>query len=191
MCAVRASRVIGIVLVGMMVGCAEPPTREINQAQGAIDAARAAGADQYAGAELQAAVDALQRAEDAVGARDYRLALNHALDSRERAQTATKQTVNARARSRGDAERAIAEVSTLVAQALVHLRDPATTRAGRRNLQQARETVDTAQKSLQEARTALNADDYPRAVKAVDGMAARLRAALANIDDTPTTRRPR
>jgi hypothetical protein len=59
--------------------CSEPPSKEMNQAQGAIDAARAAGAEQYAADELKAAVDALAQYEVAVTARDYRLALAHAL----------------------------------------------------------------------------------------------------------------
>ena len=71
--------------------CGDPPTREMDQAQGAIDAARAAGADRYATEEYQAAVDALKQAQEAVAQRDYRLALNHAIDSRERAQNAAKQ----------------------------------------------------------------------------------------------------
>jgi len=57
----------------------------MDQAQGALDAARAAGAERYATAEYQAAATALKNAQDAVAQRDYRLALNHALDSRERA----------------------------------------------------------------------------------------------------------
>ena len=60
----------------------DPPDKEMQQAQGAIDAARAAGAAVYATEELAAAQLALTRAEEAVSARDYRLALNHALDSR-------------------------------------------------------------------------------------------------------------
>ena len=66
----------------------EPPDKEMQQAQGAIDAARAAGADQYAHEEFAAAQEALTHANEAVEQRDYRLALNHALDSRERAQNA-------------------------------------------------------------------------------------------------------
>ena len=67
----------------LIVACGEPPNKELHQAQGAIDAARAAGAAVYAPEELKGAVDALTHAQEAVGQRDYRLALNHALDSRE------------------------------------------------------------------------------------------------------------
>jgi hypothetical protein len=66
----------------------DPPDKEIKQAQAAIEAARGAGAGQYAKTEYAAAQDALKRATDAVADRDYRLALNHALDARERAEAA-------------------------------------------------------------------------------------------------------
>ena len=96
----------------------------MNQAQGAIDAAKAAGADRYAPTDLSAATDALRGAEDAVTARDYRLALSLAIESRDRAQHAAKAAGEAHARTRGDAERLIAEASTLLAQARARLRDP-------------------------------------------------------------------
>jgi len=72
-----------VVTLLVLPACAEPPSKEINQAQGALDAARAAGADQYATDEYRAAASALKSANDAVTQRDYRLALNFALDSRE------------------------------------------------------------------------------------------------------------
>src|SRR5688572_14820112 len=41
-------------LILLVIGCAEPPTREMDQAQGAIDAAKAAGAEKYAADEYTA-----------------------------------------------------------------------------------------------------------------------------------------
>ena len=86
---------LSLAIVAAIAGaaCGDPPDKEMQQAQGAIDAARAAGADQYAHDEFTAAEDALKRAHDAVDQRDYRLALNDALDTRERAQTAAKEAV--------------------------------------------------------------------------------------------------
>ena len=64
----------------------------MQQAEGAIEAARAAGADQgHAREELAGGRrEVLKRAGEAVTERDYRLALNHALDARERAQNAAR-----------------------------------------------------------------------------------------------------
>jgi hypothetical protein len=151
----------------------------MNQAQGAIAAADAAGAAQYASAELSAAKDALKRSEQAVTERDYRLALSNAIDSRERAQNAAKVAGEGRARARGDAERVIAEVDTLLVQARDRLRDPNVAHLPRKVTDPATATVNDAEKRMQEARTALTADDYPRVGTLTEGLAGRLRAILA------------
>ena len=79
---VRPLRAWVLALV-LLTACGTPPHKEIDQAQGAIDAARAAGADRLATEEFNAATTSLKLANDAVDQRDYRLALNHALESRE------------------------------------------------------------------------------------------------------------
>src|SRR5262245_36028656 len=89
----------------------DPPNKEIQQAETTIDQARAAGAEVHAKEEFRAAQEALKQAREAVVQRDYRLALNHALDSREHAQTATKQMADIRAKERADADRALAEAN--------------------------------------------------------------------------------
>jgi hypothetical protein len=162
-----------------LIACAEPPSKEMNQAQGAIAAAEAAGAAQYATTELSAATDALKRSEEAVTQRDFRLALSLAIDSRERAQNAVKVAADARARARGDAERLIAEVNTLLIQATDRLRDPNVAHLPHKVTDPAEATVKAANKRMQEARAALKADDYPRVISLTEGLAAELRAILA------------
>ena len=154
----------------------------MNQAQGAIDAARAAGADKFAAAEFTAAVDALKRSEQAVTDGDYRQALSHAIDSRERAQNAAKMAVDGRADARGQAERAISEVATLLARAQTELKNPDIARLNAKMLQGPRTTVASAEKVLQNARAALKAEDYAAVTKALNGAAAELQAALTRID---------
>ena len=168
--------------------CAEPPSKEMNQAQGAIDAARAAGADKFASVEFAAAQDALKRSEDAVTAGDYRQALSHALDSRERAQNAAKMAVDGRADARGHAERAIAEVATLLSRAQAQLKDPDIARVNPPQLKAPRATIAAAEGMLQEARTALKAEDYPGVTKALNSAAAELQAALTEIDAAASPR---
>ncbi len=112
-----ASACVWALTVGLLAGCAEPPDKEMDQAQGAIDAARAAGADQYAKTEYDAAATALQNAHEAVAAGDYRLALNYALEGREHAQNAARDTADTKARMRSDIERTLAQVDALVAKA--------------------------------------------------------------------------
>ena len=183
----RAGRRLAFVICLLSAGCAEPPSKEMNQAQGAIDAARAAGADRFAAAEFVAATDALKRSEDAVAAGDYRQALSHALDSRERANNAAKQAVEGRANARGQAERAISEVATLLSQAQAQLKDlPA-----RPALRAPRATVTNAAKTLQEARAALATENYDGINKALNGVAAELQAALKQIEAAAAPATPR
>ena len=178
-----------ITTILLSASCAEPPHKEMNQAQGAIDAARAAGAEKFAAAEFTAAQDALKRSEEAVIARDYRLALSHALDSRERAQNAAKMAVDGRADARGAAERAIAEVATLLARARAELKTADANKVTR-TLKGPQATVASAGKVLQEARSALKTEDYPAVTKALNGAAARLQAALTEIDAAMSPRTP-
>ena len=187
----RVGRRLALVFLILSASCAEPPNKEINQAQGAIDAARAAGADRFAAAEFVAATDALKRAEDAVAAGDYRLALNHAIDSRERAQSSAKMAVEGRADARGQAERAIAEVATLISRAQAQLKDPDVVRSNGRTLREPRATVAAAEKMLQEARAALAKENYTTVTKALNGAAADLQAALSEIDAVASPGSPR
>src|SRR5262249_8679601 len=117
------------------------PEREIQQAQAAIDAARAAGADVYAHEEFAAAQDALKHANEAVAQRDYRLALNNALDARERAQNALKEAAERKTTARGEAERAVATASAALAEARARLRSAETARATPRLVPDARPTI--------------------------------------------------
>jgi hypothetical protein len=184
----RVVRCLALITAILSASCAEPPSKEMNQAQGAIDAARAAGADKFASIEFNAAIEALKRSEEAVVARDYRQALNHALDSRERAQNAAKLAVEGRADARGQAERGIAEVATLLSRAQAQLKDPDIARVNPPQLKAPRATIAAAEGMLQEARTALKAEDYPAVAKALNGTAARLQAALTQIDAAASPR---
>jgi hypothetical protein len=186
----RVARLLALIIAILSASCAEPPHKEMNQAQGAIDAARAAGADKFAATEFTAAVDALKRSEEAAAGRDYRQALSHALDSRERAQSAAKMAVDGRADARGQAERAVSEVATLLSRAQTQLKDPDIIRLNDRALKAPRTTVAAADKMLQEARAALAAEDYPLVTKALNNAAAELQAALSEIDAAASPRAP-
>ena len=178
----RVVRRLALITAILSASCAEPPSKEMTQAQGAIDTARAAGADKFAAAEFSAAVDALKRSEEAVAAGDYRQALSHAIDSRERAQNAAKMAVDGRADARGQAERAISEVATLVSRAQAQLKDPDVVRSNGRTLREPRATVTAVETKLQEARSALQSENYAGVTAALNGAAAQLQAALTQID---------
>jgi hypothetical protein len=173
-------------------GCADPPNKELHQAQGAIDAARAAGADSYAVEDYTAAVDALKRAEEAVGQRDYRLALSQALESLERAQTAAKLAASQKAAVRSEAERLLAEVTSAVAVASARLAaDGRTPKPLADSLSSA---IDSARTALDDAGKALAIEDYLEARRRLTGVRETLRAAQQALPAPPSARpgrRPR
>jgi hypothetical protein len=166
----------------VLPACAEPPTKELNQAQGALDAARAAGAEQYAPAEYRTAADSLKAANDAVSQRDYRLALNNALESRERAQNAARQAAETRAQVRGDVERSMAEVAALLAQANERVTTAAKSRGSRRNVREAQQLLAGVNADVQKAGAAMKAEDYLAAQPALSGIKERIQQVLSLID---------
>lgn len=167
------SLIIAPVLAAAALACGgDPPDKEMQQAQGAIDAARAAGADHYAHEEFTAAQDALKHANDAVNDRDYRRALNYALDSRERAQNAAAMAADGKAAARVDADRAINAATSAVNELAQKLK-PAPSR--QRASSPPRKALADGERTLQEAREAFGKADYLTARK----KAAEAREAVA------------
>jgi hypothetical protein len=161
----------------------------MDQAQGAIDAARAAGADRYATGQYQGAVQALASAHTAVEQRDYRLALNHALDSRERAQNAAKEAASQQGVLRSDAERRLVQVTALLDQTRQKLK-AAEARVPRRSLVIARTAIGDAEASLQKAGTDIQEGNYRESQDRLAESAKKLQSAIAEID-TATKGRPK
>ena len=168
--------------VFFVAACGTPPSREMDQAQGAIDAARAAGADRYATEQYGAAVKALENAHNAVAQRDYRLALNHALDSRDRAQSAAKEAASQQAVLRSGAERRLGIVTALLDQAKKRLASAEAARVPRRALSAARLAIGDAEKSLQEAGTGIQEGNYRESQDRLGESAKKLQTAIAEID---------
>jgi hypothetical protein len=166
----------------LSTGCATPPTREMDQAQGSIDAARAAGADRYAVEQYTAAVKALQNAQNAVGQRDYRLALNYALDSRDGAQKAAKEAASQQAILRSAAERRLGQVTASLDQARQRLKAAESARVARRALAAPRVAIADAEVSLQKAGTSVQEGDYALSQDQLAEAAKKLQTAMAEID---------
>ena len=167
-----------IVAAVLVTACGDPPNKEMDQAQGAIDAARAVGADRYATTEYTAATDALKRAQDAVAQRDYRQALNEALDSREHAQNAAREAADARAQLRGEVERDMAQIASLIAEANTRLAAANRSRTPRRVLDGPRNDLAAVDQSVQKAGAAMRADDYLAARTALQGVKEKIEQAM-------------
>jgi Domain of unknown function (DUF4398) len=167
----------------IIVACGDdPPDREIQQAQSTIDAARSAGASEYAQTDLAAAEQALATARTAVGQRDYRLALTNALESRERAQAATKEAADKKIVARRDSDRALKETAAALAKMRGRLKTAETARLSKRVLASLRRTVDDADRAVQEARAAFDASDYPAVRTALDAANGHLAEATRDLE---------
>jgi hypothetical protein len=170
-----------LVVVLFTAGCAAPPEKEMQQAQGAIDAAKAAGAEQYAQAELTAAQEALKRATDAVAVGDYRLALSHALDSRERARESAKMAADGKASARVAADRALTSLHDAITEAKAALRAARANRTPPQQVRAASRTIENADRRVQETRAAIDKGDYASAVTMAGATTAEVKSAAGNL----------
>lgn len=174
----------------LCVACSEPPQKEIDRAQGAIDAARAAGAERYASEEFAAATTALQQAHDAVAQRDYRTALSRALTAHERAQESARQAADGKARARADAEVSL----TAAANSLQQLRSTLeTATAGKLTAQQlapARAAAERIDTTLQEARTHISNERYVEATATLKGVNATVTEQIRALNELSARGRP-
>jgi len=177
---------VAILVSSLIAGCGDdPPTKELQQAQQAIDEARASGADRYSTDEFKAAEDAVKHAQAAVDARDYRQALNDALDARDRAQNAGKDAADKKAKAKIDADRALHDAALAIVDARAKLRTAETAhRVPTRTLVPVRRDITDAETHVQEARTAFDGGDYLSAIKVLDTAMQRLNESLKVLQGT-------
>jgi hypothetical protein len=180
-----------LVMILLASGCSEPPNKEINRAQGAIDAARAAGAEEYATEAFTAATSAQQQSHEAVEQRDYRLALSRAVDAYERAQDAAKLAADGKARVRSEAEMAVSTTNAAAVALDVRLKAAEAAKVPARDLVQPRQTAQDAAATLQKARASLKAGAYLAAIESVKGLDAQIRTQIHALETVPAARGPR
>jgi methionyl-tRNA synthetase len=178
-------------LLVLTAGCSEPPQKEIDRAQQSIDAARAAGAEQYAPETFAAATAALRQSHEAVDQRDYRLALSRAVDASDRAQDAAKEAADNKAKARRETEATINAANAALMQLEARIKTAETAKVPAREIAPARTTVTDAVAALQKARTALSADDLRGAVAAVEGLEEQIRSEIRVVEAATTLRTAR
>ncbi len=184
----RLAVLLGVAL--FCAACSAPPQKEIDRAQGAIDAARAAGAEGYAPDTFKAATTAIQQAHEAVDQRDYRLALSHALDASERAQQAAREAADGKARVRAEAEQAILRLTTALQQLRTVLKGEGA-RAPAPVLTAARRVDAGAEAALQKARALLKREQYLDALEAMKGSEARITEQIRAVPEAARARAAR
>jgi Mg-chelatase subunit ChlI len=174
-----------VCVVLLAAGCSAPPQKEIDQAQAAVDAARAAGADKYASDDFAAASSSLDKAREAVDQRDYRQALNYAIDSRRRAADATREATDGKARAKRDVDALYGATATRVNDLEGALKTAAAGGATQRTLRQPLAVLRTARTDLQKASAAITAGNYEDATRVLKEVRGKLDAAITAVKKIP------
>jgi hypothetical protein len=169
-------------LTCLTVGCSNPPTKEHQQAEDALRAARAADASTYAADELLAAQTALDKYDQAVQQRDYREALSDAIDARDRAFEAARQAAAQRASARTQLQTALADVDATIKAAQTRLAGASGPRLSAIAADRLRSAVRAAVVALQEARTRFDQQQYREGLARLQPIAEELRKAAAPPD---------
>jgi hypothetical protein len=139
--------------------CAAPPNARIVDAETALKAAKAAGAEHSVAAaeSYKQAVDAYRKANEAVTGSDYRLALSKALESREHSQAAEREAAEEQARARDEVLQTMTEVATLLSRAGTELESAERRRVPRPVLRNARDALAAVDVDVQKASAAIQA----------------------------------
>jgi hypothetical protein len=172
-------------LLFVLSGCSEPPRKEIDQAQAAVDLARTAGAEQLAAADYAAAAAGVQKAREAVDQRDYRLALSYAIDARQRAQDAVRQATEGRKRAQQAIDVLYSEVATRANRLQASLRAAEAAHAKPKDVSAARATLAQARTALQEASTAITLGKFEQGSKSLTAVRGNLDGAIAELEKIP------
>lgn len=165
----------------LSLACAAPPNKEIGDAQNALKAAQAGGAQQYAPESYAEAEDAYRRANQAVLAGDYRLALNYALESREHAQNATRQSADANVRARDEVQRLMIDVTGLLAQTVALTEQAERANVSPRVVREARQSLAQLNGDVQKASAAMAEKNYVGARPLLLGVKERLEKTNASV----------
>jgi hypothetical protein len=166
----------------MCAACSEPPQKEIDHAQGAIDAARAAGAEQYATEAFTEATSALQQAHDAVTQRDYKLALSRALDASERAQEAARNAADGKAAARSHSETAVTGTMAALDHLLARIKTAEAARVAPKDLKTVRTAAARAASALQEARAGIQSGKFTEVSSSLKTVRGEIEAQTRAVD---------
>jgi hypothetical protein len=176
-----------VALAAFCVACASPPTKELSLAEGAIEAARAAGAAEFATAEFTAAVDTLSRARADVTAGDYRAALGHALDANTRAQGAAKAAADGRVKARLAADETLDAFASRIDQVEARLASEEAKRVPAATRRRVEAQVTAALAVLTTTRAAVERGELAT-LEAIRGETAALDQALLTLTPPPAKR---
>jgi hypothetical protein len=182
---------IPIVVLAAVAGCSEPPQKEIDQAQAAIELARAGGAETYAAEEYAAAAAGLQKAHASVDERDYRQALSYAIDARQRAQNALRLAGDGKTKAQRTADAAVTGVSNRLNELQTRVQAAEKSRLPVKELRGLRAAIADGRQALQEARTEIGAGNYAKVGETLAAVRKKLDAAITEVENIPQPRNAR
>lgn len=104
--------IVSAFVAAVVSSCAGPPNEEITQADAAIQAAQAAGADAYAPDDFKAASDALADAKAKVESKDYKGAKEAAMTAKEKAEAAKANAEKGKEEKKAEAEQKMSALKT-------------------------------------------------------------------------------
>ena len=157
----------------------------MQQAQSAIDAARTAGADEYAHDELAAAEGALARARTAVEQRDYRWrSTTRSTAASARRPPRRKPPARRRPHAPTPSAHSTAAAATL-AEAQARLKAAQTSGVPARRLAAARRSVAAGDQAVQEARAAFDQGSFRNVPQALNEPMKRLAATSHDLEAAP------
>jgi len=175
-------RLAAAAVLAATAACSAPPDKELHQAEGAIAAAKAAGATRYAPDELKAAEAAVHDYRAAVDTRDYRQALRLAMDAQVSASAAARRAGDEKALARSRADRLIGDLALLIDRMTVRPGLPARVAPALAKQRPA------AVARLQEARSRLEKQEYREVVASLEPLVAQLRRDLDQAAAPPVRR---
>ena len=192
---------VGLVLslVIGLVSCAQPPTKEMNDAQSALDAAKRAEADIYVADTYMAAKKALDdaRAKAGENQKDYEGAKASAIRAKELADQARSQVDAAKQKIRSQAQAIIDRISSGMADARASLNNAPSGKGADENLDQLRSDLGQAEASLSSARSNIGSGKLKDALaqaQSAEGKFSRVQAAMQTamqkIEDWKKANRP-
>lgn len=181
----RASTWLAVTALLLALGCSEPPQKEIDQAQTAVDLARTAGADTYAPEHFAAATSGLQKARAFVDERDYRQALSYAIDARQRAQDAIRQAADGKGRAQRATDALVTDVMAKTGKLQTALQAAEAANVPSKELRVSQAAAADVQQALQEARTEIGAGNYVGADQMLTSVRKKLDEAIQGVENIP------
>lgn len=181
---------LGIVMLLFVMGCKEPPTQLLADADAAMQAAQTAEANRYAADLFNAAKDSLSAAQAEVEQQNSKFALMRnydraaallnsavaAFNSAKDAAATNKETVKA------EAEALIAQVTTKIEDAKKLMAKAPKGKEGKAALEMIQGDINAVESGLSEAQTALSGGDFLTARDKVQAAASKIDSVIGELE---------